>query len=285
MRGVDAAAIVEHLDRLREIRDAREQRDPLLGEPLGVAAAAPVLVERADGERRLLGKSELERDRRTAVAADPDQLARGVRGARDGDELSHSFAKRAARRDGTRRLDGESEARMPVHALHSRLDRLVVGREQRRHAARVARAAGVLEEQRVVERRALIGLESDRFGDAHPDQAGAHRVSGRRALGEVERARERGEHFGETDSALYGELLRDAARATVGDDFRDGKQLSSIQHCHSGNDRGRLTFRRFGGCSVLGASTGVRRLFNDGTTRGFSDGDGGKGRISPLAGS
>ena len=110
-----------------------------------VAAPAPVLVERADRLGGLGGKSELERDRRAAVAADLDQLARRLGGARDGDELPRAVDDAVARRDRARRLEREAYARVPVDDLHARLHGLVVRAEQRGHPPGVARAAGVLQ--------------------------------------------------------------------------------------------------------------------------------------------
>ena len=93
-------------------------------EPARVAEAAPVLVERADRVGRLGGKAELERDRRAAVAADLDQLARRVRGARDRRRTA-ARARRATGRGATVRAVStrEPHARVPVHQLHARLHR------------------------------------------------------------------------------------------------------------------------------------------------------------------
>jgi len=141
----DATAVVEHLDGLREVGDAREQRDVLGREAARIATSAPVLVERADRLGRFGGKTELERDRRTAVAANLDQLTRRPWRARDGDQLPRAGDEPVARRDHPRRLEREASARVPVDRLHARLHGLVVRPEQCRHPPGVARAAGVLQ--------------------------------------------------------------------------------------------------------------------------------------------
>jgi hypothetical protein len=106
-----------------------------------------VLVQGPDRFGGLGGKSELERDRCAAVAPDLDQLARGLRRARDGDELPRAAEHPATRRDRASRLEGESQARVPIDSLHARLHDVVVGIEQRSHAAGVARAAGILQQK------------------------------------------------------------------------------------------------------------------------------------------
>jgi hypothetical protein len=72
------------LDRLRDVADARQQRDLFTGQPFGVSATAPVLVERTNGRRRCFGKPQPTRNAGAALAADRDQLIRELVGARSG---------------------------------------------------------------------------------------------------------------------------------------------------------------------------------------------------------
>ena len=87
---------------------------------------------------------------------------------------------------------------VPVDDLHARASSPWSSRaEQRREARRVARAAGVLQQQRVVQRRALDAVEPELLGEAAADDARAHGVARRLPLGEVERRRQGGEDLGE----------------------------------------------------------------------------------------
>ena len=60
-------------------------------------------------------------------------------------------------------------------------------------------AAGVLEQQRVIERGAVVLRELDRLGDPHADHAGALGVTRLMTLGDVERVREAGKRVGEME--------------------------------------------------------------------------------------
>jgi hypothetical protein len=80
-----------------------------------------------------------------------------------------------------------------VGQLAGALELEVVGAEQRRQLGRVARAAGVLEQQRVEQRRPRVVVEPDLLADPHADRARAHRVPHRLALGHVEGVRQRGD--------------------------------------------------------------------------------------------
>ncbi len=79
---------------------------------------------------------------------------------------------------------------------------MVIGAEQRGHLRRVARAAGVLEEQRVEQLRAGRGVELEVLRETHADHAAANRVPGRLALGDVERVGERPKDLGEAEPRL-----------------------------------------------------------------------------------
>jgi hypothetical protein len=76
--------------------------------------------------------------------------------------------------------------------------------QQREHLRRVARAARVLQHERVVEIAAVAHGESQALADAHPDQAGAQRVAQGLALGEVEREGQRRQDLGNPDGLERG---------------------------------------------------------------------------------
>ena len=65
---------VEHVDHLRQQRDARIQRDRLAGQAFGPAAAVPVLVEAGDAVGDAVAEAQPPRDVGAARAARPDQL-------------------------------------------------------------------------------------------------------------------------------------------------------------------------------------------------------------------
>ena len=194
-----AVGVVHRLEGLREIGDPGEQRDLVAAQSLGVAESAPMLVERPhgfDGRRR---KAQLARDRRAALAAHGDEVAGHALGAGDRDEVANALEDGLADADVAGGREGEAEAVVPVDDLHPRLHVAVVRAEQRGHAGGVARAAGVLQQQRVVERRALLGGERQLVGDAHADQAGADGVAEWLAFGQIEGVGERAEYFGKAD--------------------------------------------------------------------------------------
>jgi hypothetical protein len=78
----------------------------------------------------------------------------------------------------------------------------VVGAEQIAQPRRVARAAQILEQQRIEQRATLIVGKAKLLADLHPDHGGAHRVAHGLALGEVERIGKRPEDFGQPDPGI-----------------------------------------------------------------------------------
>ena len=187
----------EHLDRLREARDPSEQRDLLAAQPVGIAATVPVLVEGADRSRSLPGSRACGRSRRRARSGS----RRAAPGSRAAAADERADERRTRRDHGRGRPSGgrrpPSRAALEVDALQSVLRRVILGAEERVDARRVRRAAGVLEQERVEERRAPVGVEPDLLGDPHADQARAHRMTARLPLGQVEGVRKRRDNLGE----------------------------------------------------------------------------------------
>ena len=153
-RGAHAAVGVEELDGLGQADDAAEQRDLLAAQAVGLAVAVPVLVERADRLGRLPERSSMR-----AISAPRSQRACIS-------ERVTSPSARIARRRSVRRAPDacgppRPHERRRAAAPSPRASRsawpAVVGAEQRRHARRVGRAAGVLQQQRVEEVRARAG--------------------------------------------------------------------------------------------------------------------------------
>ncbi len=193
----------EDLDGLREAEDAAEQRDLLAAQAERLAGAVPVLVERADRGGGRLGQLEHAGDLGAALAARADQLARDLLLLRDPAHLARLGERAAALGDRLPRVDRARGRPRPVGDLHGALGRLVVGGEQRGQARGVARAAGVLEQQRVEQRGALLLGQADLLGQPHADRGRADRVAGRFALGDVERVRQRTEDLRQGDGERH----------------------------------------------------------------------------------
>ncbi len=200
-RLIAPAAREEDLGGLRDVEDAREEGDLVAALPRRIAVAVPVFVERADRADRLLGKGESLGDVGAALAARGDQFLRHALLARDAEEVPHARVERRLEPGVAPGLEGERHLLVPVHDLHVRLDHLVVRAEEGSGARRVGRAAGVLEEEGVVERGQPFVVEAEFLSEAHADHAGAYRVSERLPFGEVERAREGRHHLRHGDAS------------------------------------------------------------------------------------
>ena len=135
-------------------------------------------ARRARGSpRRSRTAAEHERDLGAAVAARLHQRAGDLALVLDRQQPVEPAADAAAGRDRAQRPQQRRQLARPVDALGGALGDVVVGAEQRRHPRRVRRAAGVLEQQRVEEVRAALGVEPDRLREPHPDLARADRVA------------------------------------------------------------------------------------------------------------
>ena len=200
-RRVGAALAVEDLRRLREAHDARQQRDLLAAQPERLPVAVPVLVERPDRVGGLGLEPEQERDLGAAVAARQHQRARDLALVLDRLQPAGAGAQRPLRGDGPQRPHEGGDRARPVRALGRALGLVVVGVEQRGHLGRVRRAARVLHQQRVEQVRAGGRVEPELVGDPHADDARAHGVPGRLALGDVEGVREPADHARHADSS------------------------------------------------------------------------------------
>ena len=214
LRGREAMRREEHLGRLAQARDAREQRDLLARHAGRLTAPVPVLVERPDGVGAGIREAEAPDDRRPAVAASlDDRLALGDQGAQHR-ERALSPRDAAARRHVLRRVARDLHGLRPVDELAVRLESDVVGAEQLAHAGGRRRAADVLEQERVVEGIAVIRSELQLVREAHADQAGALGLPDGMPLGHVERVRERRDDLGLTN--LIGASLHELHACSIG---------------------------------------------------------------------
>jgi len=117
-------------------------------------------------------------------------------------ELEHApglCQQRPLRAHGARGVERRVGHAGPVHGLHVLLRPHVVGVEEGGHLGGVARAPGVLEQQRVEKRRAPLLVEPETVGDPHPHQTTADGMTLRQALHQVQRERERRENLGEPE--------------------------------------------------------------------------------------
>src|SRR5262245_35440136 len=89
----------------------------------------------------------------------------------------------------------------PVDGLEIGFQLMIVGTKQRREPRGVARAAEILHQQGIEQRRTLVGRQPNRFRDSHADQAGARRVARPLAFSQIERERQPTEHLREPDIA------------------------------------------------------------------------------------
>ena len=112
-----------------------------------------------------LRQLEHARDLGAALAARADHLARDLVLLRDARASGAPWPAATPPGATLRHVYSASGAgARPVDELHRALGRVVVGREQRRQPRGVARAARVLEQQRVEERRALLLAEPELLG-------------------------------------------------------------------------------------------------------------------------
>ena len=182
------AGFEKDLGDLREVDDPRLDRDGVVAQAVGIAAAVPVLVHRSDGFGGLAREAHRQRDLRAAIAPDPEQLTAAARPlGREHGELAQAREQAAAPLRVLQRVGHLLGEAPPVAQPHRALHFVIVPAEELVDALRVARAAGVLQEQRVMQVGLLFLGQAERLRDAHADDAGPVGVAVRVPLGEVER--------------------------------------------------------------------------------------------------
>ena len=207
-RGAGAAGAGEHLGGLGEPGDARQQRDSTRprrpsGKPLPSqrSSSARMACAVASGSSSMRATSAPRSQRCGAISR---------RAAAARANASHAAdAARARQRAGARRR-AHHVARRPGRALRSTsLRSCLRSRSSPPNSARdvggVRRAARVLEQQRVVERRAVVGASrSSAAARRMPIRQAAPGVAQRLALGEVERDRKAGEDLRQAQCCRAG---------------------------------------------------------------------------------
>ena len=139
---------------------------------VGITPAVPVLVHRPDRRGGLARKAHRQRDLRAAIAADAEQLSSAARALRrEHDQFAQARDEAAATFRVLQRVGDLLGEAAPVAQPHGVLDLVVVAAEQLVDALRVARTAGVLQQQRVMQVGLLLGRKTERLRDAHPDDA------------------------------------------------------------------------------------------------------------------
>ena len=101
------------------------------------------------------------------------------------------------------------EGPRPVSHLQVGLHAVIVGAEQRRESRCVARAAQVLHQERVEERRALLRGQTQDLRKAHPDETRPHRVPFPLPFGQVQCAGESRKQLGEAQVGCLRGLVHD----------------------------------------------------------------------------
>ncbi|MOA03465.1 hypothetical protein D3C78_1229740 [compost metagenome] len=204
-RRVAAVGDMEHVQHLRQQRNARGQRNGLALQAQRPAGAIPVFVQRLDAGGHAAVETQLARDVGTAMAAGADQL------------VGHFLAVAQHVEDGLRALApaagvgagvAEHEAQHLRQAGADQLEILfelaVIGEIQLADARRVAAAAQVFQQDGVVQIPQLRRRQPQRLADVHADPAATDAVAFRLALGDIQRVAERADEFGQFQGGRHG---------------------------------------------------------------------------------
>ena len=198
-RRLGAAAGMEHVDDLRQQRDLGVERDVGAARAGRLAAAVPVLVEVLDAQRHRFGKAHPAGDVGAAVAARLDQLAGDLAAVLEDVDDGPEALGEACLQAGVGQHEAQRLRQAAVDLLEVVLEGEIVGQIELADARRIAAAAEVLEQQRVVEFPDPALIEADFLPDLHADPAAADAMALGLALGHVERMAERAEQLGQPD--------------------------------------------------------------------------------------
>ena len=208
-------------------------------------AAVPQLVDVVDRRPDRLAEADLAGDRRPALAAD---LLHGAPCARpghaDADQPAQAERERLGRGQVPDREGGVRERR-PLDRGLAALDGDVVAAEDLGDGRRVRRAARVLQECRIEERRPVGLGHAHPIGDAHGQERGPQGVARELALGQVERGRERGEQPGRGHGLPLQQAQPRAARRVGGRsvEVTDDEAIGGDRRAEGGGRVGRLRVR------------------------------------------
>ena len=198
-RRLGAVRDVKHVDDLCHQRDAGIDRDGRPAQTQRLAAAIPMLVEILDAVGDRLGEAHLAGDVGAAMAARLDQLAGDLAAVlEDVDDGAEPFGE-AGFQAGMAEHEAQRLRQAAVDELEVLLEGEIVGEIQLADARRIAAAAKILQQQRIIEFRDLVFAEADFPADFDAYPAASHTMSGRLPFGEIERVAECAQQFGKRD--------------------------------------------------------------------------------------
>ncbi len=207
--GAFAADGVEDIDDLSEQRYACADRDVFPAQALRPTLAVPMLIQAEDSRADRFAEPEPAHDLRASLASRMDQLG-GERIA-IAVQVHQPLDARAQRFAGSgvaQHEAGQLQQALRVDLLEVVLGAQLIAAVQLPEARGVAAAAGVLQQQRVVEIGKRQGIQSEHPPGVHADPAAAQAVSGRLALGEVEGVAQRSDDLREAYRRADARRLR-----------------------------------------------------------------------------
>ncbi len=214
-RGVDAGADLKHVDDLRQQSDPRIHRNVVRSGAGRKAAAVPMLIQILDALRDGFGKPHFSRDLRAAVTARLDQLfGRRPGGLERGDQRADAL-RQPGFQSGVRQNKAKRLRQAAVDQFGVVFEAQVVGHVKLADARRVAAAAEVLQEQRVIELPYFGLAQTDLAADMDSDPTTADAVAGRLALDHIQCVAECAEQLGQDDLLIVSGIRRGAHRGVI----------------------------------------------------------------------
>ena len=200
-RGFGIPMETENLQRLRQVHDARKQRNLAAPKPIRISTAVPVFVEAMDGLRDRLRKTDSARNRCAPFTTDLDQFA-GLFLLFCGypNQCANSFQERRPGGDMSHRVLQTFPAHAcPVRQFDVALGSYLVRRDNVKQFGRVAAASGVFQQKSVEEIGLICVGNPDVTGQAHAENAGAHGMAHGPAFGQIESIRQGGNDLRNTN--------------------------------------------------------------------------------------
>jgi len=188
---------VKHIDHLGQQGNARIERDRLASQALRPALAIEMFVEAVDAGRHAFRKAQQAGDFGAALATGGDQFLGDILAiAKNAQHAAETLGQRCFQA-GMAEYETKHLRQAVADRLEIALETEVVGQVQLADARRIAAAAQILEQQRVVQVPQVVIVEAQAAPDVHADPAAAHAMAFRLALGDVERVAERRNQFGQ----------------------------------------------------------------------------------------
>ena len=151
------------------------------------------------------GEPHLARDLGAAMAARFDQFLGDLAAVLEDVDQRAKPLGQSGLHSGMRQDEAQHLRQAAVDGLEVALEGEVVGQIELADARRIAAAAEILQQQRVVELPDLALAQADLAADVDADPAAAHAMPGRLAFDHVQRVAERAEKFGEPNFCLAGD--------------------------------------------------------------------------------